>query len=157
MAFGAIECILLVLQVYFLLMNFTVERYYCGSPFEENDSRFLVQETIAFCSENNPLFLLRPDWMVWATCISAYVFCVGYFLVIVALLTNGWKRLAVPLLLFMGAKMNAIFFYHLMEFTSATPPTNLIPYFSVEGPYIISMAIVVVKVGKSLSIRPKLE
>ena len=41
--------------------------------------------------------------------------------------------------------MNAIFFYHYMEFTSDIPPENLIPYFSVEGPYILSMALIVYK------------
>ena len=43
-------------------------------------------------------------------------------------------------------KMNAIFFYHYMEFMSSTPPENLIPYFSVEGPYIVSMALIICKV-----------
>ena len=43
-------------------------------------------------------------------------------------------------------KMNAIFFYHYMEFASSTPPENLIPYFSVEGPYIVSMALIICKV-----------
>ena len=42
--------------------------------------------------------------------------------------------------------MNAIFFYHYMEFMSSTPPENLVPYFSVEGPYILSMALIVYKV-----------
>ena len=157
MAFGIVDGFLLLLQLYFLLMNFTVERYYCNSPFEEGDTRFLVQETIEFCTENNPLFLARPTWMVCATCISAYAFCVGYILVVVALLTNGWRKLAVPLLLFIGAKMNAIFFYHFMEFTSSTPPVNLIPYFSVEGPYLVSIALVVYKVVVSLSSRSKTE
>ena len=42
--------------------------------------------------------------------------------------------------------MNAIFFYHFMEFTSSAPPENLIPYFSVEGPYVLSMALIIYKV-----------
>ena len=150
MAFGVLDALLFCLQLYFILMNVTVERYYCNSPFEENDTRFLIKETIEFCTENNPLFLARPYWMVCATCISAYAFCFGYILVLVALLTNSWKKMAVPLLLFIGAKLNAIFFYHFMEFTSSTPPMNLIPYFSVEGPYIVSIMIVIYKVSASL-------
>lgn len=42
--------------------------------------------------------------------------------------------------------MNAIFFYHFMEFSSDTPPENLVAYFAVEGPYILSMLMVVLKV-----------
>lgn len=42
--------------------------------------------------------------------------------------------------------MNAIFFYHYMEFSSEMPPENLVAYFSVEGPYILSMLMVVLKV-----------
>ena len=61
-------------------------------------------------------------------------------------LTNSWRRFSIPLLLFIGAKMNAIFFYHYMEFSSEMPPENLVAYFSVEGPYILSMLMVVLKV-----------
>jgi hypothetical protein len=89
--------------------------------------------------------------MVQATCISAYGLVFGYALTLIAVMTKSWRSLAIPLLLFIGIKLNAIFFYHLMEFTSATPPQNLIPYFSVEGPYILSMALVVMKIVQSLS------
>ena len=66
-------------------------------------------------------------------------------------MTGGWKKYCIPLLLFVGCKMNAIFYYHLMEFTHATmSPQNLVPYFSVEGPYIVSMALVSWKIYKSL-------
>ena len=88
--------------------------------------------------------------MVKATCISAYVLIFGYLLTLLATLTNQWKTLAIPLLLFIGIKINAIFFYHYMEFTSLTPPEHLIPYFAVEGPYIISMLLVLYKVTQNL-------
>jgi hypothetical protein len=65
-------------------------------------------------------------------------------------ITNSWRRFAIPLLLFIGAKMNAIFFYHYMEFSSVVPPENLVAYFAVEGPYILSMLMVVLKVFNSL-------
>lgn len=89
--------------------------------------------------------------MVQATCISAYGLIFGYILTLIAVLTRSWKTLAVPLLIFIGIKLNAIFFYHFMEFTSDTPPENLIPYFSVEGPYILSMVLVIMKILHSLS------
>jgi hypothetical protein len=163
------DLLIFLLQIYFILMNVTgtsfpsplslssriyfslVERCYCEGPFRDNDDRFLIQETIDFCQENNRLFLLRPDWMVQATCISAYGLIFGYSLTLIAVVTKSWRMLAVPLLIFIGIKLNAIFFYHFMEFTSTTPPENLIPYFSVEGPYILSMVLVIVKIVKSLS------
>lgn len=88
--------------------------------------------------------------MVQATCISAYVLIFGYILTLISAVTNQWRTLAIPLLLFIGIKINAIFFYHYMEFTSSTPPENLIPYFSVEGPYILSMLLVIYKVTQNL-------
>jgi len=52
--------ILIALQAYFLLMNFTVERFYCLSDLGgADDKRFLVPETVAFCKQNNPLFIAK--------------------------------------------------------------------------------------------------
>lgn len=155
MAFGLADILLLVLQCYFILMNLTVERFYCQGPLLPNDTRFLVKETIDFCKLHNRVFLNRPDWIVTATCISAYVLCCGYLCILLVTLTNSWKRFAVPLLLFIGAKMNAILYYHIMEFTSSTPPENLVPYFSVEGPYLVSITLVVYKVYSSLNSEEK--
>jgi hypothetical protein len=56
-----------------------------------------------------------------------------------------------PVLLFVGVKSYAIYFYHLMEFLSDKPPQNLVPYFSVEGPYIVSLAMCLVKVMDGLN------
>ena len=156
-----LDVMLTILQVYFLLMNVTVERFYCQGPaFKAGDSRFLVAETIAFCEVNNRLFLQRPDWMVTATCFSAYCLSFGYLLIVFTTWTNLWRRLAVPLLLLCGVKLNAILFYHVMEFTSASPPEHLAAYFSVEGPYILSMGLVILKVSQALYAkgpRPKAE
>ena len=63
--------------------------------------------------------------MRMATCISAYGFMPFYLLILVTALCDLWKRTSVPILLFVGAKLNALLFYHIMEFTSATPPPNL--------------------------------
>ena len=82
-----------------------------------------------------------------------YLLVDRYFLIMVLTITNTWRRFAIPLLLFIGAKMNAIFFYHYMEFTSATPPENLVAYFTVEGPYILSMILVVLKVNISMKMQ----
>ena len=68
---------LVLLQSYFLLMNFTVERSYCLDEFSSNPSGFLIPETVAFCRLNNRLFLERPEWMVRATCAHSYVFSIG--------------------------------------------------------------------------------
>ena len=128
-------------------MNFTVEHTYCVDTFKENDTRFLIQETVDFSRLNNPLFLARPEWLRVATCISAFVFPVGYFFILVAAFLDVWNSVyvCVPCLLFVGMKCYGIFYYHIMEFLSTTPPTNLVPYFSVEGPYIVSLALVLTK------------
>lgn len=34
------------LQAYFILMNLTVERFYCHAPLKRGDTRFLVPETL---------------------------------------------------------------------------------------------------------------
>lgn len=115
--------------------------------------RFLMPETWAFVNQHNKLFLQRPDWMLAATCISTYVLLCGYFLILVATVLNAWKPLAVPVLLFLGAKIYAILFYHYMEFTHPSlAPTadSLVPYFGAEGPYLISMVLVLLKVMRAL-------
>ena len=148
------DVLIVLLQLYFMLMNLTVERFYCAGPLLAGDTRFLVPETIAFCTDNNPLFLARPEWMVKATCASAYCFLPGYALIVYAAATRGWERMRVPILLFVGAKLYAIAFYHFMEFTSATPPPHPAAYFAVEGPYLVSIALVLMRVGGSTS-KPK--
>uniref|UniRef100_A0A7S3K6A4 EXPERA domain-containing protein n=1 Tax=Aureoumbra lagunensis TaxID=44058 RepID=A0A7S3K6A4_9STRA len=146
-------CLLIPLQIYFVLMNVTVERFYCQTPFDNvTDKRFLVQETIAFCKANNPLFLERPRWMQVATCISAYGYAPFYCIIMFAALTNKWHKFRIVILFFIGAKFNALAFYHIMEFTSTTPPQNLLPYFAVEGPYLVSMILVVIRIIQSSKI-----
>jgi hypothetical protein len=112
--------ILILLQLYFLLMNFTVERYYCMGDLKKDDSRFLVKETIEFCELNNPYFLAKPKWLHIATCISAFIFPIGYGFILLIAALDKWKSafVIVPTLLFVGIKCYAIYFYHLMEFLS---------------------------------------
>ena len=96
-----------------------------------------------FCKLYNPLFLARPEWMRVATCVSAYGFVFGYALIALAAAFGLWSPLRLPIAIFVGMKTNAIFYYHLMEFTSATPPPAPVPYFAIEGPYVVSIALVV--------------
>jgi hypothetical protein len=77
MHMSKLDMLLVLLQCYFVLMNLTVERFYCHSPLTRDDTRFLVKETVEFCEVNNPLFLQREEWMRMATCASAYCFCPG--------------------------------------------------------------------------------
>ena len=141
---GAIDLLLLALMAYFLTMNLTVERCYCSMTVEDCAANGwpLAQETLTFCQSYNPLFLARPEWMRVATWWSAYVFACGYAMIAVTALLNLWRRLTIPIALFLGMKLNALGFYHLMEFTSATPPPALVPYFGVEGPYLVSIALI---------------
>ena len=139
-------------MVYFLTMNVTVERCYCLMSVEEcaANNWLLATETLEFCKKYNPLFLARPEWMRVATCISAYIFAIGYLLCAIAAAFNKWSTLRLPVALFIGAKLNAIGYYHLMEFTSATPPPELVPYFGVEGPYLVSIALIIWRLAFTL-------
>ncbi|CAE8584908.1 unnamed protein product [Polarella glacialis] len=139
--------VLVLLQAYFMLMNFTVERNYCHGPLKPDDSRFLMKEAYDFSIDNNPLFLSRPEWIRLATCVSAYGFCGFYFLIAITALTDAWAGpMRLPIVLFIGGKAYAVFFYHLMEFSHETlAPKNLVPYFVAEGPYIVGMAGVMLK------------
>jgi hypothetical protein len=136
------------LQVYFLLMNFTVERRYCHHALVADDPSFLMKETYDFSVANNRLFLERPDWLRQATCIHSSIFWIFYLMVIVTALLDLWRHSLVQgtLLVFLGAKIYAVGFVHFMEFTSHVPPENLIPYFSAEGPYLISILLVLYKI-----------
>ena len=142
-----INLLLLALMAYFILMNVTVERCYCKMTMGEcaAEKWLLAVETIDFCTKYNPLFLARPEYLRVATCWSAYVFVWGYVLIAIAAFFDMWSRLKVPLAIFIGAKLNAIAYYHIMEFLSSTPPPALVPYFGVEGPYIVSIGIVIYK------------
>ena len=50
---------------------------------------------------------------------------------------------------------DAIGFYHLMEFTSDRPPPNLVPYFATEGPYLLSIGLVLLKLRRSTNVTEK--
>mmetsp|Transcript_57954 Transcript_57954/g.154167 ORF Transcript_57954/g.154167 Transcript_57954/m.154167 type:complete len:143 (-) Transcript_57954:97-525(-) len=132
-----------------MLMNVTVERCYCHDALKPGDARFLMPETLDFAQQHNPLFLSRPRWMQVATCISAYGFLPFYIIIGLAALLDRWASLRVPIMFFIGAKGYAIGFYHLMEFTSETPPPNLVPYFATELPYILSIVLVLMQLAKA--------
>ena len=97
-----IDLFLAGLQLYFITMNWTVERSYCAAPITEESDCFLCPETYEFCTAHNPLFLARPEWLRLATCFSAYAFCLGYLVILWAALTGGWAKLRAPILLFVA-------------------------------------------------------
>jgi len=141
-----VDILLFLLQCYFMLMNVTVERSYCAAPITAESTCFLCPETVAFCEKYNRLFLARDEWMRLATCFSAYGFLPFYALIAAAAATGAWRACRTPILLFVGAKLYALVFYHAMEFASAAPPQHLVPYFAVEGPYLLSGFLVIRKV-----------
>ena len=90
----------------------------------------------------------EPDSSLQATCFSAYGLSIGYLFVLGVTLTGAWRQCNSLVLLFLGMKTYAIFFYHFMEFTAddvKLRPSELIPYFAVEGPYLLSMVITFAK------------
>ena len=146
-----IDMLIVALQAYFVLMNVTVERCYCHHTVGEcvAQGSFLAAETQEFCTKYNPLFLARPEWMRIATCMSAYGFAPFYVIIGCAAIFDKWLTLKMPICFFVGAKLYALLFYHSSEFLSATPPQNLVPYFGVEGPYLVSIALVLWRIAES--------
>ena len=132
-----------------MLMSNTVELEYCAGPLEPTSATLFVKESVDFTINYNQLFHERPERLVKATCIHAYSFWVLYSVIFYLAVTYGWAkpslltRVLVPLGI--GAKLNAIFFYYYMEFTSDMPPTHLVPYFSAEGGYLVSITLVIYK------------
>ena len=146
-----LNTIIASLQVLFIFSALTIEKEYCLGPLDPTSNGLLVKQTYDFSIKYNPLFHNRPEWIVSATCIHANYFWIVYSLIFFIAITDGWnktdnkmytllRQVIVPTLL--GCKLNAILFYHYMEFTSDTPPPNLIAYFSAEGSYLISIGLV---------------
>jgi len=135
-----LDGLLLLLFCYFILMNVTIETTYCATTLEvaAEEGKFLAQETIDFCKDANPLFLLRPEWLRMATCISAHLLVLFYFFFFVVFLF-GINSLTRPALFLLGFKTSAIFFYWLMEFTSDIPPLNFVKFLAAEGPYVYAI------------------
>lgn len=123
----------------------TVENTYCNAELTEESTGFLIPESYEFCTTNNPYFLERPEWLRQATCVHKNIFWMFYLLIFVTTLQDKWFVCQLPLSLSLGAKLYAIFFYHLMEFTSHAPPPNPVVYFASEGPYLVSMSMVAYK------------
>jgi hypothetical protein len=144
----SLNVVIAILQLNFLFMSYTVERAYCKGPLDIHDDTPLVKTTIRFSEQYNPLFLDRPDWVVQATCIHAKCFWMLYGTILVTSLGDWWHRRWIQnvLLLGLGAKWNAVLFYHYMEFTSDTPPPNILAYFAAEGSYMVSIGLVLYKI-----------
>eukprot|EP00241_Pyramimonas_parkeae_P021005 CAMPEP_0114312464 /NCGR_PEP_ID=MMETSP0059-20121206/20456_1 /TAXON_ID=36894 /ORGANISM="Pyramimonas parkeae, Strain CCMP726" /LENGTH=119 /DNA_ID=CAMNT_0001436875 /DNA_START=252 /DNA_END=611 /DNA_ORIENTATION=- len=108
-----------------------------------------MPETYAFAKDHNPYFLSGPRWLRVATCGSAYCFSCGYLMMAVGYLL-GVNSIRVPTIMFIGAKVYALAFYHVMEFSSDLPPPNLAPYLATELPYLVSIALVLYRMRKPL-------
>jgi hypothetical protein len=150
-----LNAVIAALQAMFVFTSFTIEREYCHAPLDPTSSTPFVKETVDFGIEYNPLFHERPEWLVKATCIHAYGFWILYSMIFYLAVTDGWarskllSRVVLPVLL--GAKVNAIVFYHFMEFTSHAPPPNLLAYFGAEGSYLVSIGLVLYKLASAAS------
>ncbi|KAL3917512.1 MAG: hypothetical protein SGARI_007694 [Bacillariaceae sp.] len=142
-----------LLQLNFLFLSYTVERAYCQGPLQKDDPAPLIATTIDFCEQYNPYFLKRDEWLVKATCIHAHYFWILYTTIFLTAVFNAWgnRLLQNVILLGLGAKLNAVLFYHYMEFTSEIPPTNLLAYFGAEGAYIVSIGLVLYKIFATTS------
>ena len=137
-----------LLQLNFLFLSYTVERAYCAGPLRKDDPTPLIATTIEFCEHYNPYFEAREEWLVKATCIHAQYFWVLYTTIFFTSVFNAWgnRLLQNVILLGLGAKLNAVLFYHYMEFTSEMPPPNLLAYFGAEGAYMLSIGLILYKI-----------
>lgn len=141
-----------VLQLVFMFTSYTVESAYCRAPLSDSDDTPLVQQTIEFCKQYNPLFLERPEWLVQATCVHAKFFWMLYSLILATAATQSWhnRLLQKFILLGLGGKIYAVLFYHYMELTSHLPPPSLPAYFGSEGVYLVSIALVLYRIFSSI-------
>ena len=128
-----------------------MERPYCLRPLDPNDPSFLLRTTYEFSVKHNRLFLQRPEWIWKACCISAHIFPLNYCAVILVTITDSWRVgwIQTLLLIFTGIKLYAFGFSYYMQFTSDIPPENLIPYWATEGPYLVSMIMVLINIWQA--------
>ncbi len=93
-----------------------------------------------------------------ATCISAHGLSMGYLLIVWTALTDSWTtggRCCFLITLFIGAKIYALLYYHLSEFThpELAPWDSLVGYWAAEGPYLLGIGLTIYKLliaeGKS--------
>lgn len=133
---------LILLYCYFVFSCTCIESTYCADsgPMDPTDQRFMMPETFAYASENNPLFLARPEWLRVATCFSAYGLMPFYLAMLITFVV-GLERARPLAFVLAGLKLYALGFYHYLEFTSATPPPNLVNYWLPEGPYLVALAV----------------
>lgn len=149
LAIKASNLLLIALQANFMLSNLAVERVYCHAPITAKDETFLLHATYEFGTKHNPLFMQRPGWMVAATCASAYGFLPFNMIIAATAALDAWnnRMLGTLSVLFCGAKLYAFSFHHYMELTSASSPPDLLVYFGMEVPYVISVLGVLYKVA----------
>mmetsp|Transcript_5828 Transcript_5828/g.8936 ORF Transcript_5828/g.8936 Transcript_5828/m.8936 type:complete len:163 (-) Transcript_5828:143-631(-) len=138
-----VDFIIIILHCYFLWSCTMIETKYCAAPLSE-DSEGLMKTTYDFSVKYNPLFLKRPRWLQIATCMSAYGLSVFYVVILVSFLLK-LNLVRIPVLIFVGAKIYALFFYHIMEYTSELPPPDPVPYWGVEGPYFVSITLLLLR------------
>jgi hypothetical protein len=135
-----LDLLVVALNAFCVFSAVAIERQYCAAPLEEATG-FMGEATLAYAAKYNPLFLRREPWLRVATCISAYGLSWGYAATLLTFLL-GLDALRMPVLLFTAAKVYAIGFYWLMEFTSDVPPPDLLGFVGPEGPYVLSIVLV---------------
>ena len=139
------------LNAFFIFSCVAVERVYCLSPVnplaEPVSSAFMMAETADFAKACNPLFLARPAWLRFATCISAFCFAPCYlaFMVAFSMGNRALHAIRTPALCFLAVKVYALVSYHGLVFFGgeAVPPTGaaMAQYWSAEAPYLLGLSL----------------
>ena len=146
-----LDYLLVVLNGFFLFSCVAVERVYCLSPTnplaEPVSDAFMMAQTAEFATACNPLFLARPVWLRFATCISAFCFapCYFAFMVAFAIGDRALRFIRTPALAFLAVKVYALVSYHSLVFFGgeAPPPAGAAAaqYWSAEAPYLLGLSL----------------
>ena len=146
-----LDLLVVVLNAFFIFSCVAVERVYCLSPInplaEPVSGAFMMAETAAFAKDCNPLFLARPAWLRFATCISAFCFAPCYlaFMVAFGMGDGALRAIRTPALCFLTVKVYALVSYHGLVFFGgeASPPAGAAAaqYWSAEAPYLLGLSL----------------
>lgn len=133
-----IDILILILYSYFLFSCIFIERHYCAHPLQEDDGDWLLKATYEYSFEYNPLFLSRPEWLMAATCISAYVLGTGYVFGVITFAV-GINSMRIPILMFCGFKLYALTLYYYLEFFGSMPAPDILMFLAPEGVYYLAL------------------
>lgn len=149
MAPRGLDYLVVLLNCFFIFSCVAVERVYClaeRNPLEDPVSdAFMMAETADFAKACNPLFLARPPWLRFATCVSAFTFAPCYLCIALSFaMGTAWlRKIRTAALCFFSVKVYALVLYHGVVFFGGEAPAPPLPlkYWSAEAPYLLGLGL----------------